>query len=170
MRELLIGAGHRRVKELTVNDSKKFENLTTLDINEYCADVVWDLNNRPLPFDDETFDEIHAYEILEHVGRLGDAVGFFEEWAEYWRILKPLGVFCGSCPKWDSYIAWCDPSHSRIITPHTLKFLDQNYIKEKIDSGTNMSDFRNIWKLNFNLVYLNEDASDDKFYFILQKV
>ena len=73
MRELLIGAGRRPLKLLSRPDLKEWDNLTTLDLNpDHKPDVVWDLNNIPLPFEDSAFDEIHAYNILEHVGRQGD--------------------------------------------------------------------------------------------------
>ena len=74
MRELLIGAGHSREKRIWLKEYSQFQNLVTLDINPDCKpSVVADLNCwTDLPFKADTFDEIHAYEVLEHVGKQGD--------------------------------------------------------------------------------------------------
>src|SRR5690242_13022137 len=96
LRSLLLGCGNSRVKKLwRQSESPDWKgDLTTLDMNPNCgADVVHDLEQRPLPFPDETFDELAAYDVLEHIGRQGDWKGFFDEFAEYWRILKPGGDF-----------------------------------------------------------------------------
>ena len=91
MKELVLGSGHKSRKVLSSDKDKEYKNAVTLDINPDCnPDVVWDLNERPLPFEDKEFDEIHAYEVLEHIGTQGDYRGFFEEFEEYYRILKPI--------------------------------------------------------------------------------
>lgn len=76
-RELLLGAGTRRLKVASFPGYENWEDLTTLDIDpDAKPDVLWDLNTRPLPFFNNTFDEIHAYEVLEHVGQQGIGAGF----------------------------------------------------------------------------------------------
>ena len=73
MRELLLGAGHDRQKRIWLQDDSKFKNLVTLDINpDAKPSVIFDLELITLPFKSDLFDEIHAYEVLEHVGRQGD--------------------------------------------------------------------------------------------------
>ena len=72
-RELLIGCGSEHSKRLTIDGSTIFDNPTTLDINpDHNPDLVFDLMQITLPFEDNTFDEIHAYEVLEHTGAQGD--------------------------------------------------------------------------------------------------
>ena len=74
-RELLLGCGNSRDKKVHWSGTtKEWANLTTLDIDpDVEPDVEWDLNKIPLPFDENTFDEIHAYECLEHCGTQRDA-------------------------------------------------------------------------------------------------
>ena len=97
--ELLIGAGANHRKRLFTKGKGEWTCLVTLDINQdHHPDVVHDLTKLPLPFDDDSFDEIHAYEVLEHTGQQGDWRFFFDQWSDFWRLLKPGGIFCGTSP------------------------------------------------------------------------
>ena len=155
--ELLMGCGRNHTKQLALNDDHEWKDLITLDNNkDHSPDVLWDINVRPLPFDDDTFDEIHSYEVLEHIGRQGDIEEFFEEFSEYWRILKPDGLFCFSVPRWDSLWAWGDPGHTRIINEGTLIFLNQKSYDQVGNSP--MSDYRHLYKADFKLVARKEHS------------
>ncbi len=83
-----MGCGSSTVKKISVQGHEEFSHLTRLDNNpDHNPDVVWDLRVHPLSFEDNTFDEIHAYEVLEHLAQQGDYKFFFAEFSEYWRIL-----------------------------------------------------------------------------------
>ena len=171
MKELLIGCGSLKNKRLLwteKGESPEWEGeLITLDNNKtHSPDVIWDLNWRPLPFKDDEFDRIHAYEVLEHIGKQGEVELFFEEFYEYWRILKPDGELRGTCPLWTSQWAWGDPSHTRVITPGTFTFLSQKAYK---DVGKNvMSDFRHLWKGDFEAAWVAADQ--ESLCFILKAI
>lgn len=162
-RELLIGAGSSRVKKLAANGRQDWHNLTTLDINaDHKPDLVWDLTQLPLPFEDNSFDEIHAYEVLEHTGQQGDYKFFFAQFAELWRILRPGGLLIGTCPSRHSPWAWGDPSHTRVIQPENFIFLDQaQYIAQV--GRTAMSDFRYIFKADFSTAFSQDDNTTFSF-------
>ena len=147
-KELLIGCGSERSKRLSLDGSSLWDNLVTLDYNaDHRPDFVWDLNNFfGLPFDDNAFDEIHAYEVLEHLGAQGDYKRFFAQFSAFHRALKPGGHLLATVPHHKSVWAWGDPSHTRIITPEQLIFLRQSSYAEVGKSS--MSDFRNIYKAN----------------------
>lgn len=158
MSELLIGCGASRVKQLSLNGSE-WSALTTLDCNAtHRPDVVHDLEVLPYPFADEQFDEIHAYEVLEHTGRQGDWRFFFAQWEEFHRILKPGGFFLGTVPLPTSVWAWGDPSHTRVLPVQTLQFLSQQFY-QAVGTST-ASDFRHVWKGNFELVTQQVIAGD----------
>lgn len=166
--ELLIGCGSRRIKLLFFPNRQQWHSLTTLDINgDHNPDVVWDLNNVPLPFADNSFDEIHAYEVLEHTGRQGDYNFFFAQFSDFWRILKPNGLLIATCPMYNSKWALGDPSHTRVVQKESFVFLDQTQYTAQIGK-TAMSDFRYIYKADFTVAYLNED--NDSLQFALQAV
>jgi hypothetical protein len=167
-RELLIGCGNSRKKTVTGSwTTPEWSNLTTLDVDPACKpDVVHDLNVLPLPFGDDEFNEIHAYEVLEHCGRQGDWKFFFDQFYEFWRILKPEGLLVASVPMWDSPWAWSDPGHTRVITRQSLIFLDQ---REYVQVGnTAMTDYRHVWKGDFQPFAMIE--KEDTFGFILKAI
>lgn len=166
--ELLIGCGNSREKILYVNGEKSWSNLTTLDFYKECnPDVVWDLNQIPLPFLSNSFDEIHAYEVLEHTGRQGDWEFFFAQFSDFWRILKPDGILFAKCPSLRSRWAWGDPSHTRILQPENLLFLSQDEYAARV-GVTPMSDFRRIYKADFKTLHSAEDG--ETFMFALQAI
>jgi len=155
-RELLIGCGMRRDKILAKPEDMQWSNLTTLDINpDHKPDVVWDLTQMPLPFEDESFDEIHAYEVLEHIGSQGDYKFFFAQFSDFWRLLKPDGFLCGTVPAPTSEWVWGDPSHTRMLHPNNFGYLDQTAY-DKVGTSP-ISDFRYIYKADFKIVHLHID-------------
>ena len=166
-KELILGVGNRKQKIIYPDNRIEFENPITLDIDPDCnPDVLWDLNVRPLPFEDDTFDEIHAYEVLEHLGKQGDYKGFFEEFGEYWRILKPGGYLIASTPVAEVH-RWGDPGHTRHINDSTITFLSQKAYKAGV-GNTAMTDYRAVWKKDFDIVYIEHIG--DSIFWSLKKV
>ena len=169
--ELLIGCGHSRLKELDPEGDNKWSNLYTLDSNEACnPDFLHDLEEFPYPFADDSFNEIHAYEVLEHTGAQGDWRFFFQQFDELWRILKPGGFLMASVPMWDSQWAWGDPGHKRVITEGSLIFLNrENY--EIIDTDPEKSplaDYRPYFQSNWKVEGVQE--TQDRFYFVMKAI
>lgn len=153
--ELLIGAGSNRDRRICLPDDEPFgEGLITLDINaDHNPTVVWDLEEMPLPFDDDVFDTVSAFDVLEHTGRQGDWRFFFRQWSEFHRILKPGGRFYGIVPSLTSPWAWGDPSHTRVIPPESFVFLHQPAYDEQVGKSA-MSDFRHVYQADFDIVML----------------
>lgn len=158
-RVLMLGAGSRReflpvppTRDdfwMSTREDETDWQLTTVDHNlAHGAHIPWNLNDMPWPMLNDLYDEVHAYEILEHLGSQGDARAFFDCFYEIWRVLKPGGWLVGTCPRWDSEWAWGDPSHTRIIGPGAFTFLDQSrYVEVGV---TPMTDFRDLWRGDFD--------------------
>lgn len=167
---LLLGCGndHRRRIRLPGQDERFADAvLVKLDIDPNCgADVVHDLDTRPLPFPDESFDELHCYDVLEHLGRQGDWKGYFDEFAEYWRILKPAGTFSIIVPIGPD--AFADPGHTRFFGPNHFVFLSHASTAAAIAEGRNVTDYRWYWNHDFELELL-EQHGDHHLAAILRK-
>ena len=115
MKRLNLGAGSD-VKQGYVN----------LDINAgQGIDVVHDLNIFPYPFPDNSFDEILAYSILEHVDDL------MKTMAELHRILKPGGRLDVIVPHYNGPIAWGNPTHVRTFTYESFLFFTKGFSQER---------------------------------------
>jgi hypothetical protein len=130
IRALMLGSGTRKpVRDIEAPNSPPVDEWVTLDIQGE-PDLLFDLNRLDvgdkLPFPDGHFDEIHAYEVLEHFGRQGNWRGFFGEFQEFWRLLKPSGAMFISVPPegktWDT-----DPGHTRYIGWGVLAFLMRSF-------------------------------------------
>jgi SAM-dependent methyltransferase len=142
----------------------EWKKLTTLDRSSRCKpDVVWNLEKLPWPFPANEFDEVHAYEILEHLGRQGDEIAFFSHFNELHRILKPNGRLFATVPDLKSPWLWGDPGHRRAISLESLTFLCQDEYDKQPEY---MSDYRNIYTGDFRIVMARTEA--DSFMFILQ--
>jgi hypothetical protein len=167
--ELLIGCGSSRVKKLAIGDRKEWSGLVTLDYNaDHSPDIVYDMAQLPLPFADDSFDEVHAYECLEHVGTQGDFRFFFAQFSDFWRILRPRGVLLGTVPLPTSAWAWGDPSHTRVIPKESFVFLCQPQYDAQIGK-TAMSDFRFCYRADFDVVHLRESGDSLEFGLIAVK-
>ena len=169
-RELLVGCGNSRKKKIHQSDRPEtFQNLTTLDMSpETGCDVVHDLDMLPYPFGDNSFDEIHAYDVLEHQGRQGDWRFFFAQFGEFWRMLKPGGIFSAIVPAWDSPWSFGDPGHTRVIPKESLVFLSQATYAREV-GRTNMTDYRPWWKGDLETIALS-DIGEHQFGFILKAI
>lgn len=163
--ELLIGCGNNREKKIHLGDGE-WHNLITLDLDPECKpDVLHDLEEMPYPFADDMFDEIHAYEVLEHTGQQGDWKFFFDQFGELHRMLKPDGVLFASVPHFQSVWAWGDPSHKRVLSHGSVVFLSQKMYADQVGK-TPMTDFRRYWKRDFDIIH--SEYRGETYYFGLQ--
>ena len=161
--ELLIGCGNSRRRKMPLHGRREWLGLVTMDHDPNCgADIVHDLDVTPWPIEADTFDEVHAYEVLEHLGAQGDWRAFFRHFGEIWRVLKPGGYLCATVPSYKSQWAWADPSHTRIIAPGTLVFLSQREYREQVGK-TAMTDFRHTWTGDFETEHTADDGESHVF-------
>jgi len=79
------------------------------------VDVVHDLDQMPLPLEDDRFDEILAKDVLEHL----DYVPVLRD---LHRILAPGGRLHVVSPHFTSPAVWIDPTHRTAFSVDTLRF------------------------------------------------
>ncbi len=168
--ELLAGCGSNREKKLHRPGDKEWKNLVTLDFNaDHNPDVVHDLTKLPYPFEDNTFDECHFYDVLEHLGQQGDFLTFFAQFSEFWRILKPGGALFGISPGPNSPWRWSDPGHTRLIAPEILVFLSQEEYKQQVGNSP-MTDYRFCYKADFEVRHSQIDPNSEQHSYALEAI
>jgi len=166
-RQLLLGCGNSRVKHLGLEGDAEWGDLVTLDVDLSCKpDVVHDLNYFPYPFSDAEFDEIFAFEVLEHVGTQGDWRFFFRQFSELHRILKDGGRIFLTVPSMQSMWLWGDPGHTRALPEGAFHFLSQKHYAQV--GSTSCTDYRSIWK--GNLVIEGKQDTEASLALVLRKV
>lgn len=104
------------------------EGFTNHDISPLTGiDTIHDLNQYPWPWPKNSFDQILAIDILEH---LDDVITPIEE---LYRILKPGGEVTIRVPYWNHSCAYIDPTHKRGFHEQTFHFFDINsgYYKDR---------------------------------------
>ena len=84
-----------------------------------------DLSSGLLPFENEMFDYVTAYDVLEHIQRVvlvnGETIfPFISLINEIFRVLKPGGMFFCIQPCFPAKQAFQDPTHVNIMTEDTL--------------------------------------------------
>ena len=166
---LIIGCGMSRDKRIKFEPSDRVgkgspENdfstyqVTTHDVNPRCnPDVIHDLNELPYPWEDSSFDEIHAYEVLEHCGRQGDAQFFFGQMNEFYRILKAGGYFMATVPTWDSLEMWGAPDHTRALPPQIFQYCNRKFVETTVKRPMG-GDYRDLLgRMNFEIAGVEEE-------------
>ena len=180
MRYLLLGSGNEFGKRINFpklegddgrgSPEEDFSSGTLVksdidpDVN---PDVVWDLDQLPYPWADNEFDEIHAYEVLEHTGTQGDGKFFFAQFAELWRILKPNGYLMLSVPMWDSEVALGVPDHKRVLPRNIFGFLEPSYYDNLGKPG--YADYRK-WLGTTHFKVLSYKETDMSLYMVMQAI
>ena len=120
-------------------------------------DIVWDLENLPYPLAESEFDEIHAYEVLEHVGKQGDWRFFFAQFDEFARILKPGGLMCITAPNSPDPWVWGDPGHTRYMGQQVYTFLSRDEYGRQCGK-TSMTDYRRYFKSDWEILFAQNSA------------
>ena len=135
------------IHNLYIDRSKK-SNTSSLDLgcglnpqNRFGADEVFGLDlledkNKKIfrcklgferiPFDDNSFDYITAYDLIEHIPRYSDSENsstpFIQFMNECYRVLKKDGIFLSMTPVYPYLGAFQDPTHNNIMTVDTFKY------------------------------------------------
>lgn len=139
---------------------EKYENATQLF-------TLHDLNEFPYPWADEAFDEIHAYEVLEHCGSQGDGDFFFAQFNEFWRMLRLGGYMMISVPMWDAEVAWGVPDHRRVLPPGIFGYLTEDYYKD-VGQKEGYGDYRSYLDGRF-WVAIAKHESEEQLHVVLRK-
>jgi predicted SAM-dependent methyltransferase len=112
------------------------------------VDIVWNLNELPWPWEDESFGHISAVAVLEHLD-----IDLLTAVNECWRILKPGGQVEIKLPYWNHDKSYGDPSHRYVAGMEIFDCFDPT-----TDRGARYS-FYTDRKWEIVRVALNEERS-----------
>jgi SAM-dependent methyltransferase len=109
---LSVGCGNREREPGVV----RLDRVPGLD-----PDVVWNLNQYPYPFEDNTFDGIEAFDVIEHLEDLA------EVFREFHRILQPGGWIKITTPHFSSANSYIDPTHRQHLSYFSLDYFTEEH-------------------------------------------
>lgn len=99
----------------------KYPGSIGLDRNPHtAADVLADLDHFPFPFADNSFREIRAIHVIEHVSNV---IGFMEECH---RLLAPGGRVFIVTPHYTDFSSFCDPTHRWHLNSFSLRYFGED--------------------------------------------
>ena len=116
--------GHSELYGVDIVD---FKNLEIDFVYKKC-----NLSTERLPFDDNYFDSVSAYDLLELIIRVHIVNGktqfpFIDLMSEIHRVLKPNGEFYAITPLYPKESAFADPTHINFISKNTHKYFIRPY-------------------------------------------
>ena len=129
MKSLDLGCGS------SIKNPYSVDELYGIDIIDYGKDNIKkaDLVIEPIPFPDNYFDYVTAYDFIEHIPRIlyynGERISpFINLMNEVYRVLKPSGVFKAHTPAIPHQETFQDPTHVNFITEQTVQYFAGHYL------------------------------------------
>jgi SAM-dependent methyltransferase len=100
----------------------KYPGAIGVDSNPYTrADVIADLDQIPLPFRDDSFREVRAIHLIEHVA---DVIRTMEE---FHRIVAARGRVVIVTPHYTDFSSFCDPTHRWHLNSFSLRYFSEKH-------------------------------------------
>jgi SAM-dependent methyltransferase len=85
------------------------------------ADVLVDIDHLPYPFRDESFDEVRAVHVIEHVA---DVIRTLEE---FHRLLRAGGAVYIATPHYTDFSSFCDPTHRWHLNSYSFRYFGEDH-------------------------------------------
>lgn len=138
-------------EELHGIDIKKRSDFDYSGITMHEADVIFD----PLPFDNDYFNSISAYDFIEHIPRIiyrNDKASFpfIDFMNEIYRILKKKGKFFAITPIYPLESAFIDPTHVNFITKGSHKYFTEPDVWAKMYGFDGSFKIKKVKRINFH--------------------
>ena len=85
------------------------------------ADVLCELDRLPYPFRDNSFDQVRAIHVIEHVS---DVIATIEE---FHRLVRPGGTIRIETPHYSDHSSFCDPTHKHHLTSFSFRYFGEDH-------------------------------------------
>ena len=126
MIKLNLGAG---------NDKK--EDYLNIDNSPLVSpDILCDLEEAKLPFEDSSVDEIIAYHVLEHI------TNFIPLVYELHRVCKSGAKIYVRCPFYSGWGQYNDPTHVRFFSLYTFNYFRKNNYSHECGVDKDMFEYK----------------------------
>jgi SAM-dependent methyltransferase len=132
-----------------------FPNCFNVDLRQTSiVNQIVDLSKHPWPFENEQYDNVYAYDIIEH---LEDVISCMEE---IHRIIKPNGKVYIRTSYWKMESAFVDPTHRHFFTLRSFDYFDPStFLGQK---------YSHYSKSKFKVSSVNVDG--EELMFVLEKI
>lgn len=129
---------HSKTKLNLGSGEKPMEDCVNVDMTARThPDVVHDLNAIPWPFEDNQFEEVLAYDVVEH---LDSMLSFM---SETHRVCRPGATVKITTPHFSSANSFVDPTHTRHLSVRSFDYftgdnewgfyLDKRFAKRQVN-------------------------------------
>ena len=110
-----------------------------------------------IPYPDNYFDSISAYDFFEHVPRLmcindSTCLPFIGLMSEIYRVLKKDGRLLAVTPCYPMESAFVDPTHVNFISKNTYKYFTQPHVWAKMYGFVGQFSINSVKLVNFDTV------------------
>ncbi len=103
--------------------------LSRPDSDLFCDFRAANLAIEPIPYPDNSFSSVSAFDFIEHVPRIlstfdgkGTRFPFIELMNDIWRVLAPNGLLYALTPAYPRPEAFQDPTHVNVISARTHEY------------------------------------------------
>jgi SAM-dependent methyltransferase len=121
----------------------KLAGYINLDLSpDVKPDKVWNLEKTPLPFEDDSVDEIVANHVLEHIHN------FIPLMHDLRRICRKAAKIKIKVPFYSSWGQFNDPTHVRFFSPFTFNYFTQGNCSHEVNCKDDMFKINKV-KINF---------------------
>lgn len=130
---------------------KRYDGFLNIDSDPLTKpDILVDIENDPIPLDDNSVDEIKAYHILEHIGE-----GYFKLIQELYRICKDTAIVDIQVPHHRSEVFYNDPTHVRFITVENLRMFSKSRNEWYLNQWNSSSGLGTKLNVDFEIIEFN---------------
>jgi hypothetical protein len=129
--KLNLGCGNKKKKGYLNIDSS----------GEVYPDKIWNLEKTPLPFKENSIEEINAEHVFEHISK------FIPLMHDIHRISKKGAKIYIKTPFYSSWGQFNDPTHVRFFTPYTFEYFKKGNYSHEVKCKNDMFE---IGKVNLN--------------------